>query len=271
MLALAVLASFGAIPPSTAADSIVELDGLWYFRCDANDGAAFSHIPVPAWWDTVYGGGWMTDCFSAVYFRTVTVPAAAAGKALFVRFASVDQVGHVFVDGELCGSHVGGGLAFELQISANRDNACAAVAGSAFTLRVNVSGGALPPIMDARGLPPCAKLTKADCPCPSSPSLTNETKCIWDNQVVPGGKCVGVPSHPVGWYGQEQRWGIGDSVTLLAVGNVNIQTVHAVANLSALTLTVSYTLRNLLGTALSSLISTVLTGLSLDRCGLTQP
>ena len=59
------------------------------------------------------------------------------------------------------------------------------------------------------------------------------------------GRCVGVPAWPVGWYGQMQRWGIGDSVRLLARGvHVHIAETFAFADVHTRTLHVNCTLGN---------------------------
>eukprot|EP01045_Picozoa_sp_COSAG04_P000199 COSAG04_NODE_4_length_52282_cov_12.667133_35_plen_623_part_00 len=59
------------------------------------------------------------------------------------------------------------------------------------------------------------------------------------------GRCVGVPAWPVGWYGQTQRWGVGDSVRLLARGgHVHVAETFAFADVHTRTLHVNCTLSN---------------------------
>eukprot|EP01052_Picozoa_sp_SAG31_P049065 SAG31_NODE_10575_length_1122_cov_1.156403_1_plen_161_part_10 len=118
------------------------------------------------------------------------------------------QVATVFVDGQRQGHHVGGGLAFTVPVGKR------VAAGESFALRVEVEGGALPPITPANqdGLM-CRDRGQESCAGPPD----HRNNCTWDSE-IDDGFCAGVPAWPVGWYGQEQRWGIGDSVQLQARG-----------------------------------------------------
>ena len=228
--------------PVEAARPQLSLDGQWDFRCD---NGTTGIISVPQWWDAPKAGGW--QCLTATYSRTVTVPADDPrwiNRSLRLRFASVDQVATVFVDGQKRGEHVGGGLAFTVPVGPG------VAAGQSFAVRVEVQGGALPPITPAnRDGRRCGDRDRETCSGPP----TNRNNCTWDG-ALHGGFCVGVPAWPVGWYGQEQRWGIGDSVTLQAYGaSVSlVDTCFARANPTRTTsLLVNCTLRNQLSVAAS--------------------
>jgi hypothetical protein len=232
-----------------AARPRLSLDGLWDFRCD---NGSTGQIAVPQWWDAPQAGGW--GCLSATYSRTVTVPAddprwqpsLNRSLGLRLRFASVDQVATVFIDGVQCAHHMGGGLAFTVSVPP-RSSPPSAVS---FQLRVEVRGGVLPPITPASrdGLK-CSSRDRASCSGPPN----DRNNCSWDGE-IDGGFCAGVPAWPVGWYGQQQRWGIGDSVTLQAVGkSVTLATqCFARASLTkASSLLVNCTLHNELEVAAS--------------------
>ena len=58
-----------------------------------------------------------------------------------------------------------------------------------------------------------------------------------------GGLSMWHAAWPVGWYGQRQRWGIGDSVVLRARGR-RVSVAESFARAAGSALRVNYTLRN---------------------------
>jgi Glycosyl hydrolases family 2, sugar binding domain/Glycosyl hydrolases family 2/Glycosyl hydrolases family 2, TIM barrel domain len=110
--------------PGAAAARTTSLDGDWLFvpdpgaRLQVEDLARANGIPVslPSSWQASFvdrrdyaGVGW--------YWRNVTVAPIAAGHLLFLRFGAVDYRAEVFVNGQKAGTHDGGYLPFEFDIT----------------------------------------------------------------------------------------------------------------------------------------------------------
>jgi beta-glucuronidase len=114
-------------PQQNAHRSLCDLGGLWSFQLDPQeigekDGwfralPAPRSIAVPASWNEQFedtrdylGVAW--------YLRRVVVPLAWRGQSIMLRFGSATYAAKVWVDGKPAGSHLGGHLPFEFDISA---------------------------------------------------------------------------------------------------------------------------------------------------------
>lgn len=100
----------------------LSLDGVWEFHFDAANTLTIDQITswrtaqVPMPWQAQFadlheatGVGW--------YRKTVRVPAAWAGRAVYLHCNAVDYYAEVWVNGHLVGSHEGGYLPFEFDVS----------------------------------------------------------------------------------------------------------------------------------------------------------
>ena len=100
----------------------LSLDGVWEFQFDAANTLTVDQITswrtaqVPMPWQAQFadlheatGVGW--------YRRTARVPAEWAGRAVFLHFNAVDYYAEVWVNGQFVGSHEGGYLPFEFDVS----------------------------------------------------------------------------------------------------------------------------------------------------------
>ncbi|HUL05549.1 MAG TPA: beta-glucuronidase [Candidatus Acidoferrum sp.] len=113
-------------PQQNAHRSICDLGGLWSFQLDPQEIGEqqgwFRTLPsprsiaVPASWNEQFedtrdylGVAW--------YWRRVTVPPAWRGQRIMLRFGSATYAAKVWVDGKPVGSHLGGHLPFEFDIS----------------------------------------------------------------------------------------------------------------------------------------------------------
>ena len=108
-----------------AAVSSVSLDGDWRFLADRDStldvqklNAAPNVRPtrVPSSWQSQF-----TDLRDyagvAWYWRTITLDAPAADQVALLRFGAVDYAAQVFVNGQKAGSHEGGYLPFEIDVT----------------------------------------------------------------------------------------------------------------------------------------------------------
>lgn len=115
-------------PQSNACRQTLDLSGFWDFRMDANRqgvslgwGAGFAEgqpLAVPASWNDqidayrdVLGDGWYQTHFDR--------PWGWAGQRIVLRFGSVNYLAEVWLNGERLGSHEGGHLPFEFEVSAH--------------------------------------------------------------------------------------------------------------------------------------------------------
>lgn len=89
------------------------LNGEWDFM--SVDGA--STILVPFAWETPASGVGRTWLESAVYARSVEVPAEWTGSRIVLSFGAVWHRAVVRIDGEMVGEHVGGYTSFEFDIT----------------------------------------------------------------------------------------------------------------------------------------------------------
>ena len=108
-----------------AATSSVSLDGDWHFLADPDGtldvqklaSAAFVRpTRVPSSWQLQF-----TDLRDyagvAWYWRTITVEAPAADQVALLHFGAVDYKAEVYVNGQKAGSHEGGYLPFEIDVT----------------------------------------------------------------------------------------------------------------------------------------------------------
>jgi hypothetical protein len=113
-----------AVIPGKALAKTLSLDGNWFFVADpaasfeVGDLARANGIPVgvPSSWQAAFvdrrdyaGVAW--------YWRNVTIEPPATGQLLLLRFGAVDYRADVFVNGQKAGSHEGGYLPFEFDIT----------------------------------------------------------------------------------------------------------------------------------------------------------
>ncbi len=108
-----------------AAISSLSLDGDWHFLADPggsldvrNLAAAPNTRPtrIPSSWQSQFAD--LRDYAGvAWYWRTITLQPPAADQVAFLHFGAVDYKAEVFVNGQKAGSHEGGYLPFELEVT----------------------------------------------------------------------------------------------------------------------------------------------------------
>ncbi len=97
----------------------ISLDGMWEFQylgANASALAGKRNILVPSPWQAQFPDLSMRGGV-AVYRRSVDVPADWLEQRVFLHFGAVFHIAHVFVNGALIGSHVGGFLPFYFDIT----------------------------------------------------------------------------------------------------------------------------------------------------------
>ena len=113
-------------PQMTPTRMQFSLDGVWDFRLMAPDetpkpGCALESplaMPVPASYNEMYPGRQFRDHVGRMaYQRTVAVAPQMLAQRLVLHFASVTHKAEVFWNGELLGSHKGGFLPFEFDVT----------------------------------------------------------------------------------------------------------------------------------------------------------
>lgn len=125
-LILIFLAVCAASKPATAAVvNDLSLDGTWNFIPDpaANinvnafpSGATVRPINVPGSWQSEFSD--LRDYAGvAWYWRSITLAAPPAGQVALLRFGAVDYRADVYVNGQKVGSHEGGYLPFEFDVT----------------------------------------------------------------------------------------------------------------------------------------------------------
>ncbi|MBN2415828.1 T9SS type A sorting domain-containing protein [bacterium] len=110
-----------------AQEQSVSLDGTWHFQ---PVGLAESTNEVPGFYvwnlSAAYvtfpnneNGPWrvVEGYPDADYWRSFNVPSSMAGQRIFLRFESVNYVTDIYINGELAGSHSGGYVPFEIDIT----------------------------------------------------------------------------------------------------------------------------------------------------------
>ena len=108
-----------------AAVSSVSLDGDWHFLADPSgtlDGQKLASAPkvrptrIPSSWQSQFDD--LRDYAGvAWYWRTIAVDPPAADQVALLRFGAVDYAAQVFVNGQKAGSHEGGYLPFEIEVT----------------------------------------------------------------------------------------------------------------------------------------------------------
>ncbi|MDJ0449078.1 sugar-binding domain-containing protein [Methylocystis sp. JR02] len=97
----------------------ISLDGMWEFQYLGGGASARAErrsIVVPSPWQAQFPDLSMRGGVG-VYRRSVDVPADWLSQRIFVHFGAVFHIAHVFVNGALVGSHVGGFLPFYFDIT----------------------------------------------------------------------------------------------------------------------------------------------------------
>jgi len=122
-LLLSLLFLAGTAQP--AAVSSVSLDGDWHFLADPGgtldvqklDSAVYVRpTRVPSSWQSQFAD--LRDYAGvAWYWRTITVEPPAADQVALLRFGAVDYAAEVYVNGQKAGSHEGGYLPFEIDVT----------------------------------------------------------------------------------------------------------------------------------------------------------
>jgi hypothetical protein len=108
-----------------AAVSTVSLDGDWHLVADPGEALDVQKLDsapyvrptrVPSSWQTQFAD--MRDYAGvAWYWRSVTLPPPAADQVVLLRFGAVDYQADVYVNGQKAGSHQGGYLPFEIDVT----------------------------------------------------------------------------------------------------------------------------------------------------------
>jgi hypothetical protein len=108
-----------------AAVSSVSLDGDWHFLADPTgtlDVQKLDSSPyvrptrIPSSWQSQFAD--LRDYAGAAwYWRTITVEPPAADQVALLRFDAVDYAADVYVNGQKAGSHEGGYLPFEIDVT----------------------------------------------------------------------------------------------------------------------------------------------------------
>jgi hypothetical protein len=120
-----LLACFGFVPALAAEAKDVSLDGRWNFVPDPSaaikvgdfpTGPTVRPINVPGSWQAEFAD--MRDYAGvAWYWRAVTLEATPAGQVALLHFGAVDYLAEVYVNGQKAGTHEGGYLPFEFDVT----------------------------------------------------------------------------------------------------------------------------------------------------------
>ena len=137
MMALATMLALGAMAQTPRAEyprpqfersEWQNLNGEWTYAFDfgqtgrekdwQNSRGFNGKIKVPFCPESSLSGVAYTDFIPAIWYqRTITIPAAWQGKRVRLNFGASDYETHVFVDGQLVGTHYGSGSSFSLDIT----------------------------------------------------------------------------------------------------------------------------------------------------------
>ena len=126
LILLAIVVSGSAIgQPGAPRSRTISLDGEWRFVTDPtgkltiSDFAASRDVRlarVPSSWQAQFAD--LRDYAGvAWYWRTAVVEKLAADQAALLRFGAVDYLAEVYVNGQKVGSHEGGYLPFEFDVT----------------------------------------------------------------------------------------------------------------------------------------------------------
>ena len=120
-------------PYDSATRETKSLDGLWRFKPDPGSvgmdeewylgeltGDGVEDMPVPSSFNDIGTSSSLRDLIGLVWYeRDVILPQSwHQDKRIFLRFGSVHYAAHVWVDGVFVGSHEGGHMAFEFDVTA---------------------------------------------------------------------------------------------------------------------------------------------------------
>ena len=113
--------------PQFVRDGWMNLNGKWQFAMDLGgsgrarglvDGPLDMEIMVPFCPESKLSGIGYVDFMEAVWYRrTFTLPKEAKGKRVFIHFGAVDYKAEVWINGQSVGTHEGGYVSFELEIT----------------------------------------------------------------------------------------------------------------------------------------------------------
>jgi Glycosyl hydrolases family 2, sugar binding domain/Glycosyl hydrolases family 2/Glycosyl hydrolases family 2, TIM barrel domain len=120
-----VLLACVGLAPGTATAKDISLDGVWSFVPDQSasitvgnfpTGSVVRPITVPGSWQAEFAD--MRDYAGvAWYWRSVNLEATPAGQVALLRFGAVDYLAEVYVNGQKVGTHEGGYLQFEFDVT----------------------------------------------------------------------------------------------------------------------------------------------------------
>ena len=130
-------------PQRNAFRQFLDLSGFWDFRFDGDDG--WRPIAVPASWNDQFAEG-RDHLGPATYRTTFDLPWGFEGRRLSLRFGSVNYLCEVSVNGRRVGSHKGGHLPFDVDVTA-------AVRAEGNVLEVGVDGALAPDRVPPGGVP----------------------------------------------------------------------------------------------------------------------
>ena len=103
-------------PQSNASRAVMDLSGLWSFRLREED--PWRPIAVPASYNDQSPDPAFRNHVGPVWYRTrITLPRVWAGQRIVLRFDAVAHDARVFLDERLIGSHRGGFLPFETELT----------------------------------------------------------------------------------------------------------------------------------------------------------
>jgi beta-glucuronidase len=115
------------VPQQNEIREVQDLSGLWDFKLDPRDEgvaagwgkglAAARSIAVPGSWNEQFEDAW-GYLGAAWYARQAFVPRAWRDRQVVLRVGSANYAASVFLNGQLVGSHEGGHLPFEFDVSA---------------------------------------------------------------------------------------------------------------------------------------------------------
>jgi len=122
---LVLLLLSGILPPRPARGTAISLNGDWNFVADptgamkVEDLAGTQNVRptrIPSSWQSQFAD--LRDYAGvAWYWRSVNVEAPAQDQVVLLRFGAVDYLADVYVNGQKAGSHEGGYLPFEFDIT----------------------------------------------------------------------------------------------------------------------------------------------------------
>lgn len=100
------------------------LDGAWDFTFDHDASLSAQDLNAVTWRTAQVPGPWQAQfddlretAGTAWYRRTFTVPAAGEGRSTFLHFGAVSYYAEVWLNGRQLGTHEGGYLPFEFELS----------------------------------------------------------------------------------------------------------------------------------------------------------